>query len=109
MDQTKKCPYCAEEIKVEAIKCRYCGSHLTGSPLREEWYRLTDRKMLGGVCSGLAQHFRISVSLLRVSFVLAVIAGFGSGILIYIILWIILPARSMREIPHHQPDLIHRD
>lgn len=32
MENEKKCPFCAEVIKAEAIKCKHCGSMLSANP-----------------------------------------------------------------------------
>lgn len=56
-------------------------------------FRNPDDKVLGGVSSGLAAYFGVEVLYVRLAFVLLAFAG-GSGILIYLILWIITPVAS---------------
>jgi phage shock protein PspC (stress-responsive transcriptional regulator) len=55
----------------------------------------TDR-MLGGVSGGLAEHTGIDALLWRVGFVALTLAG-GSGILLYLLLWVLLPSGPLRE------------
>ena len=52
--------------------------------------RITNDKMIGGVCTGLAEYFNTDVTLVRAGFLLAFF-GAGFGFLIYLILWAILP------------------
>jgi phage shock protein PspC (stress-responsive transcriptional regulator) len=56
-------------------------------------YRSETNKVLGGVCGGLGEVFNIDPTLVRVLFVLAALFG-GSGILFYLVLWIVIPSRS---------------
>ncbi len=56
--------------------------------------RSRKEKMIGGVCGGLAGYFDIDPVIVRILFVLAVFMG-GSGILAYIICWIIIPEEPM--------------
>jgi phage shock protein PspC (stress-responsive transcriptional regulator) len=53
-------------------------------------YRDPDHRTIGGVCSGLAAYWNIDPIILRIIFIFLVIAG-GSGVLIYLILWIVVP------------------
>lgn len=56
-------------------------------------YRSEDNRMLGGVCSGLAEFFNIDPTLIRLFFVLITFFG-GGGIFFYLVLWLIIPSKS---------------
>ncbi|MEQ8624560.1 MAG: PspC domain-containing protein [Vicingaceae bacterium] len=65
----------------------------TGSDFRSrKLYRDPDDNMIGGVCSGLSYYFGIDKIWFRAAFLIALIAGAGTGVIIYIILWIIVPS-----------------
>ena len=53
--------------------------------------RSTTDSVVAGVCGGIADYFSVDVTLVRLAFVLMTLWG-GSGVPIYIILWIIMPA-----------------
>ena len=60
-------------------------------------YRDPDHRVIGGVCAGMAAYWQIEVWLVRLIFFILLMMG-GIGILIYLILYIVLPeARTTAE------------
>ena len=51
----------------------------------------TDKK-IGGVCGGLAEYFNIDPLIVRLAFV-ALVLGWGSGGMLYLLLWLLAPRR----------------
>jgi phage shock protein PspC (stress-responsive transcriptional regulator) len=61
-----------------------------GPPVRSRLRRSSTDKMIGGVCGGLAEYSGIDPLLWRIGFVALTFAG-GSGVLVYLLLWLFMP------------------
>lgn len=53
-------------------------------------YRSAKDRILGGVCGGIAEYLNVDPTIIRLLWVLFIL-GFGTGILAYLIAWIIIP------------------
>ena len=60
-------------------------------PDSKRLFRDTDNAMIAGVAAGLAEYFGLDVLLIRILFVLVTIITTGFGILLYIVLWLLVP------------------
>lgn len=48
----KKCPFCAEDIQDEAVKCKHCGEFLKRDEKKAKWYFTTTTFVISVLCVG---------------------------------------------------------
>lgn len=81
----------------------------TSSSGKKRLYRDEKNGSIGGVCTGLGWFFGLDPVLVKIGFILLTILG-GSGILLYIILWIVIPeAKTTAEILEMQNEPVTLD
>jgi phage shock protein C len=84
------CNYCGKSIQDDANICAYCGTRVGGVIARKRLVRPREGRKIAGVCLGVAEYFDLDVTLVRVIW-LVLLLGAGTGVLAYIIGWIVMP------------------
>lgn len=86
----------AESEKTDSDPASF-GKRYKGDEKRS-LYRNANDKILGGVCSGLAAYLKIDTTIIRVLFAMLALGSFGFGLLLYVVLWAILPTRYLHTV-----------
>ncbi|HEY4020347.1 MAG TPA: PspC domain-containing protein [Pseudonocardiaceae bacterium] len=71
----------------------YAANPQTSAPVRR-FLRSRDDRMIAGVCGGAARYFGIDATLLRLLLVIAAILGVGTGALVYLACWLLVPEEA---------------
>ena len=66
--------------------------------MERKLYRSRNDSRIAGVCAGLGEYLDIDPTLVRLIFVLLALTG-GHGVLLYIILWLIVPYPAQSLVP----------
>jgi phage shock protein C len=62
--------------------------------MEKRLYRNEHDKVIAGVCSGVADYMQMDVTIVKVLFVLGTLCLAGTGLVVYIILWIVAPVNN---------------
>jgi len=72
------------------VECERLTSWEEKLLMERRLYRSRNDRTLAGVCAGIAEYFGWDPTLVRVAWVLLTLLG-GSGILLYLIMWLVVP------------------
>jgi phage shock protein PspC (stress-responsive transcriptional regulator) len=89
MNETRPCPYCAEEVPAAAVRCRYCRSRL-GTLDPERWQRAHPERRLAGVAAAVAHGMALPIGAVRLAFLVLSFIHLV-GLVLYGALWAIIP------------------
>jgi phage shock protein C len=93
------CAACGNAVNADARFCSTCGQAVASAyapPVPQAGampplVRPQFGRAIAGVCAGFAQHFGWDVVMVRLLLVVAVLLGFGTPIVAYIIAWVVIP------------------
>jgi phage shock protein PspC (stress-responsive transcriptional regulator) len=87
------CNHCGKQNPDDARLCAYCGAAGAGGTTERRLVRPRADRKIAGVCAGVAQYYGWSPTTVRLLWLLLFLFA-GTGGLLYIILWIVMPNES---------------
>jgi phage shock protein PspC (stress-responsive transcriptional regulator) len=87
----------SEQQSEQSSSSTSSSSAFSTAGMPKRLYRDENDKVIGGVCSGLANYFGIDVVVMRIIFVVLAVS-FGVGLIPYLILWVAVPSTASAEI-----------
>lgn len=84
------CNHCGKANPDDARLCAYCGAPVAKSVAERRLVRPRVGRRIAGVCAGVAQYYGWNVTALRIIWLLMILVA-GTGGMLYIILWIVMP------------------
>ena len=87
------CNHCGKANPDDAKLCAYCGASLNSATTERKLVRPREGRRIAGVCAGVAQYYGWNVTAMRLIWLLLFLFG-GTGGLLYLILWAVMPNES---------------